>query len=220
MSRSFRFIHSFGIEFIILKTELLENQIIVRNVEDSERLFTQGYYGKPIGNPKPKLSKDKKNNIVSNIETPLLLDLIEGYYLMVNSKIKIYKDKKIVSEDKMLDICKEQHNKFEMKFRVYKDLRDKGYIVTPGIKFGSDFAVYQKGPGIDHAPYIILIYESQENLSPTDLVLIGRLAHGVQKKFIFAIPSGKDKINYLSMEWSMIGKNKKESKDGVSEENY
>ena len=36
MSRSFRFIHSFGIEFIILKTELLENRLIVWDIEDSK----------------------------------------------------------------------------------------------------------------------------------------------------------------------------------------
>ena len=80
MSRSFRFIHSFGIEFIILKTELLENRLIVWNIEDSKKLFSQGYYGKPIGIPKPKLDE---------INVPLILDLIEGYYLMSKSKIQI-----------------------------------------------------------------------------------------------------------------------------------
>ena len=70
MSRSFRFIHSFGIEFIILKTELLENRLIVWNTDDSKKLFSEGYYGKPIGIPKPKLNE---------INVPLVLDLIEGY---------------------------------------------------------------------------------------------------------------------------------------------
>ena len=85
MPRSFRFIHSFGIEFIILKTELLENRLIVWNTDDSKKLFSDGYYGKPIGIPKPKLNE---------INVPLVLDLIEGYYLMTKSKIQIYKNKK------------------------------------------------------------------------------------------------------------------------------
>ena len=71
MSRSIRFIHSFGIEFIVLKTELLENRLIVWDLDDSKKLFGQGYYGKPIGIPKPKLDE---------INVPLILDLIEGYY--------------------------------------------------------------------------------------------------------------------------------------------
>ena len=144
MSRSFRFIHSFGIELIILKTELLENRLIVLDLEDSKKLFSQGYYGKPIGIPKPKLNE---------IDVPLVLDLIEGYYLMHNAKVQIYKNKKKITAKKMFDICQEQHHNFEKKFQVYKDFRDKGYIVNPGIKFGCDFAVYQKGPGIDPVSY-------------------------------------------------------------------
>ena len=106
MSRSFRFIHSFGIEFIILKTELLENRLIVWNTDDSKKLFGEGYYGKPIGIPKPKLNE---------INVPLVLDLIEGYYLMNKSKIQIYKNKKKVTSKKMFEICLQHHHNFEKK---------------------------------------------------------------------------------------------------------
>ena len=118
MSRSIRFIHSFGIEFIVLKTELLENRLIVWDLDDSKKLFGQGYYGKPIGIPKPKLDE---------INVPLILDLIEGYYLMSKSKIQIYKNKKKITTKKMLDICQEQHHNFEKKFQVYKDFRAVSY---------------------------------------------------------------------------------------------
>ena len=161
MSRSIRFIHSFGIEFIVLKTDLLENRLIVWNLDDSKKLFGQGYYGKPIGIPKPKLDE---------INVPLILDLIEGYYLMSKSKIQIYKNKKKITTKKMLDICQEQHHNFEKKFQVYKDFREKGYVINPGIKFGCDFAVYKKGPGIDHAPYLIPVSYTHLTLPTSDLV--------------------------------------------------
>jgi len=192
MSRSFRFIHSFGIEFIILKTELLENRLIVWDADDSKKLFSQGYYGKPIGIPKPKLNE---------INVPLILDLIEGYYLMIKSKIQIYENKKKISERKMFEICQRQHHNFEKKFQVYKNFRDKGYIVNPGIKFGCDFAVYQKGPGIDHAPFLVQVYNRSENITSTDIVLAGRLATSVKKQFILAIPSGKENVDYIALDW-------------------
>jgi len=192
MSRSFRFIHSFGIEFIVLKTELLENRLIVWDVDDSKKLFSQGYYGKPIGIPKPKLNE---------INVPLILDLIEGYYLMIKSKIQIYENKKKISERKMFEICQRQHHNFEKKFQVYKNFRDKGYIVNPGIKFGCDFAVYQKGPGIDHAPFLVQVYNRSENITSTDIVLAGRLATSVKKQFILAIPSGKENVDYIALDW-------------------
>ena len=192
MSRSFRFIHSFGIEFIILKTELLENRLIVWNIEDSKKLFSQGYYGKPIGIPKPKLDE---------INVPLILDLIEGYYLLEMKKITITKLKQKIKTDEMIEICKKEVHDFEKKYIVYKNFRDKGYIINPGIKFGCDFAVYEKGPGIDHAPFLIQVYNRNEPITSTGIVLAGRLATTVRKQFILAIPKGKDKVDFLALDW-------------------
>jgi len=174
-----------------LNGELIDNRIVVWNIRDSKKLFTSGYYGKPIGIAKPKFDE---------INVPLILDLIEGYYLLQKLKIKIIKTKKKVTEKKMLDICREEYHNFDKKFIVYKNFRDKGYIVNPGIKFGCDYAVYQKGPGIDHAPYLVQVYNRNDSISSTGVVLAGRLASTVRKQFILAIPHGKD-VDYLALDW-------------------
>jgi len=174
-----------------LNGELIDNRIVVWNIKDSQKLFTSGYYGKPIGISKPKFDE---------INVPLILDLIEGYYLLQNSKIKIKKMKKKVTEKKMLEICRQEYHNFDKKFIVYKNFRDKGYIVNPGIKFGCDYAVYQKGPGIDHAPYLAQVYNRNDSISSTGVVLAGRLASTVRKQFILAIPHGKD-VDYLALDW-------------------
>jgi len=175
-----------------MKSELIENRIIVWNIDDSRKLFGQGYYGKPIGIPKPKLEE---------IDVPLILDLIEGLYLLENKKITITKSKQKVTIDKMITICKKEYHDFDKKYLVYKNFRDKGYIINPGIKFGCDFAVYEKGPGIDHAPYLIQVYNRNESITSTGIVLAGRLATTVRKQFILAIPKGKDKIDFLALDW-------------------
>jgi len=175
-----------------LKSELIENRIIVWNIEDSKKLFSQGYYGKPIGIPKPKIEE---------INVPLILDLIEGYYLLERKKITIYQSKKKVTNRKILEICKKEYHDFDKKYLVYKNFRGKGYIVNPGIKFGCDFAVYQKGPGIDHAPYLVQVYNNKDSISTTGIVLAGRLATTVRKQFILAISNGKDKVDYLALDW-------------------
>lgn len=175
-----------------MKGELIENRIIVWDIKNSKKLFSNGYYGKPIGIPKPKFDE---------INVPLILDLIEGYYLLQNSVIKIYKGSKNVTEKQMLEICQSEYHNFDKKYIVYKNFRDKGYIINPGIKFGCDFAVYQKGPGIDHAPYLVQVYNRSDVITSTDVVLAGRLATTVRKQFILAIPRGKDNVDFLALDW-------------------
>jgi len=51
----------------IMKSELIENRIIVWDIDDSRKLFSQGYYGKPIGMPKPKIEE---------IDVPLIEDVL------------------------------------------------------------------------------------------------------------------------------------------------
>jgi len=174
-----------------MEGELIDNRIVVWNIKDSQKLFSSGYYGKPIGMSKPKIEE---------INVPLILDLIEGYYLLQKSKVSITKMKKKVTEKKMLEICRQEYHNFDKKYIVYKNFRDKGYIVNPGIKFGCDFAVYQKGPGIDHAPYLVQVYNKSDAMTSTGVVLAGRLARTVRKQFILAIPSGKD-VDYLALDW-------------------
>lgn len=175
-----------------MKSELIENRIIVWDVEDSRRLFSQGYYGKPIGMPKPKIEE---------IDVPLILDLIEGMYLLENKKITINNKNQKISVEEMTEICKKEVHEFEKKYLVYKNFRDKGYVINPGIKFGCDFAVYEKGPGIDHAPFLIQVYNRSESITSTGIVLAGRLATTVRKQFILAIPKGKDKVDFLALDW-------------------
>ena len=175
-----------------MKSELIENRIIIWSVSDSKKLFSNGYYGKPIGITKPKFDE---------IDVPLILDLIEGYYLMSKSKIQIFKNKKRLTIKTMLEICQEQYYNFDKKFQVYSDFREKGYIINPGIKFGCDFAVYKRGPGIDHAPFLVQVYNRNENISSTDVVLAGRLATSVKKQFVLAIPHGDKKVDCIGLDW-------------------
>lgn len=174
-----------------MQGELIENRIIVWNTTQAKNLFAESYYGKPIGMAKPKPEE---------IDVPLILDLIEGYYLLDKNQLIVFKSKKKITKQKLLEICRSEYHNFDKKYLVYKDFRDKNYIVNPGIKFGCDFAVYQRGPGIDHAPYLVQVYNKTDSITSTGVVLAGRLATSVKKNFIFAIPHS-DKISYLALDW-------------------
>jgi tRNA-intron endonuclease len=164
-----------------IQCKLVESSIIVFNHDDATFLYTGGrYFGRPIGvrKPKPDVFYDK----------PLELSLIEGLYLLNKEKIDI-QDSNLqegVSKEHIVDIGEKYYENFLSKYEIYEDLRDKGYIVRPGLKFGADFAVYKKGPGLDHSPYLIQVLPKHSNLTAIDIVRAGRLANSVKKKFIIA----------------------------------
>ncbi len=174
--------------------QLIENRIFIHDLSESRCLFGEGYYGKPLGISKPK------NN---EFDSPLVLDLIEGYYLNVNKKLNVFKrDGKSVTSNEILKECKKQYVNFEVKYRVFESLRDKAYVVTPGIKFGCDFAVYIHGPGIDHAPFLVKVLMENEKLTSIDIVLAGRLATTVKKQFILAIVDQVGhSIRFVGFDW-------------------
>ncbi len=173
---------------------LFENRLVVWDVEASRRLFKEGYYGKPLGIPKPKDFE---------FTAPLILDLMEGYYLMKRKLLRIETEQgKKVDAEELGKICQSSYADFAEKYLVYRNLREAGFVVTPGIKFGSDFAVYEHGPGIDHAPYIVQVMKPATQITATGLVRSGRLATTVKKQFIIAIADvSKGLVDYLRYDW-------------------
>jgi len=178
-----------------IETELLDNFLVVWNPEQGSTLYKLGYYGKPIGIPKPKIPE---------FDVPLILDLMEGVYLVENKKIRVYggSEQKGVSVSKLRSMARKLYEDFDAKYAVYRDLRSQAYIVTPGIKYGCDFAVYQHGPGVDHAPYMVSVRKASDEVTATEVVKTGRLATTVRKRFIIAIPDLEaENIRYLIFKW-------------------
>ena len=82
---------------------------------------------------------------------------------------------------------------------MYKDLRTRGLVATPGIKYGCDFAVYEHGPGIDHAPYIVQVWYGGASIEAAEIIKAGRLATTVRKSFMLAVVG--EEIVYLEFDW-------------------
>lgn len=171
---------------------LAEGRLIVWSPKDSNRLFDAGFFGKPLGIAKPR----------KGFEAPLVLDPIEGIYLLEKNIITVVsgEEKRMLGVEELRDVARGSMEGLDEKYTVYRDLRERGFVVTPGIKYGCDFAVYERGPGIDHAPFIVKVRGSGDGLSASEIVEAGRLATTVRKTFIVAVVDGED-IRYLSFKW-------------------
>ncbi len=169
-------------------------RVVIWDIDDARKIWSMGFYGKPMGIYKPR-SPD--------FDAPLLLDLLEALYLYDKDVLSIVsRDGDVVDRDGLLRYCRRSYIRFDDKYLVYKDLRDKGLVVLSGLKFGVDFAVYRKGPGLEHAPYLVDVMDVRANLSGDDIIRAGRLATTVRKRFIIAIPNRDvGEVNYLIFRW-------------------
>ena len=149
---------------------------VVWDTDASLSLYREGYFGKPIGIRKPRALDFKK---------PITLSFIESLYLMEKGRIRVERDSETMSEEDLSELASSEQN-FKERLLVYRLLRDSGLIVKSGMKFGVDFAVYEYGPGLDHAPFLIHVYPRDASITPTEIVRAGRLAASVKKKFIVA----------------------------------
>ncbi|KPV65199.1 MAG: tRNA-splicing endonuclease [Candidatus Bathyarchaeota archaeon BA1] len=178
-----------------IETEFIENFLVVWDPKRGSELYKLGFYGKPVGIPKPK---------VSDFNVPLILDLMEGFYLVEKGIITVHEGpkKNQLSLEKLRRRAKRLYEEFDQKYAVYRDLRDHGLIVTPGIKYGCDFAVYKHGPGVEHAPYMVSVKKTNDEVTATEIVKAGRLATTVRKRFIIAIPDLQtQQTQYLIFKW-------------------
>ena len=177
------------------RVEFIENFLVAWDSDESSELYKMGYYGKPIGIPKPKIAE---------FNVPLILDLMEGLYLAESNVIQVREgsEGKKVGLAELKRRARKLYDEFDLKYAVYRDMRENRFIVTPGIKYGCDFAVYKHGPGVEHAPFMVSVKKSEEDITATDIVKAGRLATTVRKRFIVAIPDLEArKIQYLIFKW-------------------
>ncbi len=75
----------------------------------------------------------------------LILKFFESLYLLYSNKLTLKKGKKKIDFDSFMNICQKHDPEALTKFLIYRDLRNRGYVVKDGFGFGSDFRVYERG---------------------------------------------------------------------------
>ncbi|MHA1933926.1 MAG: tRNA-intron lyase [Candidatus Thorarchaeota archaeon] len=178
----------------IPEAQFIGDRAIVWDTNQSMMLYSQGYFGQPVGIRKPKSSVFDK---------PLELSLLECAYLAREESLRV----KYPSENRdlgykdILEIGMKASDSFHDRLLVYSQLRERGYVVRPGLKFGTDFALYEHGPGKEHAPLLVHVIPQKKGIVPLDIVRAGRLATSVRKKLILATVKESGQIAYYSFVW-------------------
>lgn len=86
------------------------------------------------------------------------------------------------------------------KMTVFEDLHQKGYYISCGGKFGTDFLAYAGSPQLFHAAFAVVVSHKDEPFSAREIVALGRLGDATRKRTLLAYvtPSG---VRYVGIQW-------------------
>ncbi len=88
-----------------------------------------------------------------------------------------------------------------MRYKVFKDLRERGYIAKSGFKFGAHFRVYERGEYSNaHSVYLVHAVKEGDILSFSELSRAIRLSQSVKKKMIFAAVDDEGDVTYYAID--------------------
>jgi len=166
-----------------ISTYLL-GEIISTNESEAFTLYKKSSFGQPIGQK-------------------IQYSLAEALYLVEKNKIQIKKNNKPLSFEELFKIFKKIDSRIQLKYPVFKDLREKGYIVKTALKFGSDFRVYEKGktPDEEHAKWIVFCEHESKKFSWHEFSSKNRVAHSTKKKLLIAIIDEESAVSYYEVSW-------------------
>jgi len=129
--------------------------------------------------------------------------LPEALYLVDRKKIEVYTKTRKLSFNELMRKLKEIDKKIETKFFVFKNIRNRGYIVKSALKFGAEFRVYDRGtlPGKKHARWILYPVRESDELTWHDFSAKNRVAHSTKKKLLIGIVDDEGDVSYYEVGW-------------------
>lgn len=177
----------------IWEGELIENRVIIWD-PSAVALYDESGYGKSLPEEKP----DR-----------LELDLIEATYLVEKGKLKVKQKgkKRALKFDDLIRIGAEQVNQFHPQFVVFHDLRERGYLVKTGFKFGAHFRVYERGVKLkrgpkeahEHTQWIVHCVPEESAFSLPEMSRAVRLAHNIRATFLWAVIDKEEGVTYYQI---------------------
>ena len=162
----------------------LVGEIVSSNSSEDHALYKKSTFGEP--------KQDK-----------IQYTLSETLFLVEKNKMEVFSLKKKFSTKEILKKFQRIDKKIQIKYPVYKDLREKGYVVKTALKFGADFRVYEKGskPGKKHAKWIVFIEHESRKLTWHEFSAKNRVAHSTKKHLLLAILDEEGDIIYYEVRW-------------------
>ena len=163
-----------------------KDKITTENSDPARELYNQSRFGALLESGRVQLS------------------LIEALYLLERKKIKVVDAKgKSVDFETLLKKGQKIDPNLFVRYAVFKDIRNKGYIIKTALKFGADFRVYDRGikPGEDHAKWVVFPVHESSSLTWYEFSAKNRVAHSTKKRLLMGIVDDEGDVTYYEIKW-------------------
>jgi len=130
----------------------------------------------------------------------LRLSLIEALYLTEADRLQVASGGRMVSHIRLLRAANSAYQGFEIKYVVYRDLRQRGYVVKEG-REPMDFMVYPRGGGPKKTPSLFWVAAISERAVFDFEALIRQLrkVSSLRKKLLLTVVDEESDITYYGV---------------------
>ena len=166
------------------------SRVLITDSDDAEEVHDEHYYG-------------KYNDDV------LELSMVEAFHLKDRDLIDIVIDGEKVSQEEALDVFSSEDEEFYHKLQAYSDLRERGFIVKTGFKFGTHFRVYPRGVNPyqagkkkqrQHTKWVVHAVPENETLSFQEMSRAVRLANNIRATMLWAVVDSESGVTYYEVD--------------------
>ncbi|HJJ47735.1 MAG TPA: tRNA-intron lyase [Methanocorpusculum sp.] len=143
--------------------------------KDATTLYEQNGYG--------RIEKDGR----------LRLDVREALYLIARGKIEVASH----TFDTLLAECSKKPG-FLRSFIVYRDIRERGYVITTGPQ---DFRIFARGqkPGHGTSRYLMRVLSERDVIDFAQITADAKAAANMRKTFILAVLDDEHELTYYEI---------------------
>lgn len=162
--------------------KLLGTEVVVEDQSEASQIYNKGYYGVPQPGGGVKL------------------DLMEAIYLVESGRLEVESDGTTMSASDLLMLAHKNFEGFEIRYLVYRELRQRGYLVKLG-QPPLDFRVFPRGGTPTKTPsrwWVAAISERREFRLGTILEHLDRTAD-VHKKLLLAVVDEESDVTYYDV---------------------
>jgi len=158
------------------------DKVIVEDPAEASALHNRGSYGEPLGGGGVSLT------------------LLEAVYLVETGRLAVHRDRADVPMRTLFRGAAAAYDQFEIKYVVYRDLRQRGYVVVEGTG-PPDFLVYPRGgtPKKSPAKYWVAAISERAVFDAAALAELMHRVAGIRKQLLLAVVDEESDLTYYAV---------------------